>query len=82
MAFLRSTFSGDDPDYTLTESLAIYCPTRDNFPAIDAIIVRLDSTENRKRAWLFPLQVTVAEDHVNTEPMFFAHWARWSHQLT
>ena len=44
--------------------------------------MRLDSTENRKRAWLFPIQVTVAEDHVNTEPMFFAHWARWNHQLT
>ena len=76
------SFSGEYPVYTLTESLAIYCPTRYNFPAINAIIVRLDPTENRKRAWLFPLQVTVAEDHEDTEPMFFAHWARWSHQLT
>ena len=76
------TFPGKYPDYNRTKELVIYCPTNFNFPAIDALIVRLDLTESKKKAWLFPVQVTIAKRHSDSELEFFAHWAEWCDRLS
>jgi hypothetical protein len=64
--------------YDLKNAYALYVPEAFNFPAIDALIVHIDKTDETKmKAHLFPMQVTIAKTHSNSEDHFFRHWSRW-----
>ena len=71
-------FQGDFPQFTLEEGVVLYCPVKFNFPGIDAVVVRLESTGGRKKAFLFPIQITIAKKHSDSVGKFFASWGQWS----
>jgi hypothetical protein len=63
------------PTFDTNRSLALYVPCSYNFRGIDGIILRMD--REKRRAYLFPLQVTVAKRHGDSEQSFFNDWDRW-----
>ena len=70
-------FAGGRPEYSWKDKRVIYCPTSFNFPAIDALIVLIENQKDRKKVGFFPVLVTIAKEHKNSEPQFFANWANW-----
>jgi hypothetical protein len=70
---------------TSTEDWVLYCPLRFNYPAVDAILVQFEKTpqnESGKKKWLmYPIQVTVAKSHADSEEQFFDHREEWSRGL-
>jgi len=73
------------PTFVITEEPILYCPIRFNFRAIDGIIVRFDLSHqpNRRKGkcFLFPLQITIAKSHADTEREFFKYWNQWIKDL-
>lgn len=68
------------PRYDLSLDKALYVPRKFNFPAIDAIFLRLDHTT--KKAELFPIQITVQKgSHRNSEDHFFKDLPNWKPYL-
>jgi hypothetical protein len=57
------------PTFDTNRKLALYVPSSHNFRGIDGVILRMD--REQKRAYLFPLQVTAAERHGDSEQSFF-----------
>ena len=60
------------PTFDTNKKLALYVPSSYNF---HGVILRMD--REQKRAYLFPLQVTVAKRHGDSEQSFFNDWHRW-----
>jgi hypothetical protein len=75
----------DYPVFDTSNKLALYVPCNFNYYAIDGIILRLDRSSVKngetKRAILFPLQITIAKSHKNSEEHFFNQWEEWSASL-
>ncbi|KAK2784170.1 hypothetical protein FQN53_008779 [Emmonsiellopsis sp. PD_33] len=67
-------FSGF-PAYKLDKEVALYWPKNFNFPPVDALLLRLNSAA--KRAELFVIQITIQQDHRDSEERFFRDWASW-----
>ncbi|KAK2811239.1 hypothetical protein FQN50_002336 [Emmonsiellopsis sp. PD_5] len=67
-------FSGF-PAYKLDKEVALYWPENFNFPPVDALLLRLNSAD--KRAELFVMQITIQQDHRDSEGNFFRSWASW-----
>ena len=65
------------PEYSLQQGVTIYLPVNYNFRTIDALILSLDTVGERKKATIFPLQITIAKSHSDSEPKFFEHWPKW-----
>src|SRR5271170_1938545 len=55
----------------------LYCPLDFNFRAIDGIIVRFAG----RKCFMFPIQITVAKRHSNSEEGFFSEWETWTKDL-
>ena len=54
----------------------LYVPSTFNFPNIDAVIVRVDN--EAMAAYFYPIQVTIAKVHKNSEADFYREqWAVW-----
>jgi hypothetical protein len=68
-------FNGDYPEPTY-DPLVLYVPTKFNFKAIDALLVHRDTA--KKIATIVPIQITLQENHSDSEAGFFNHWAAWS----
>ena len=59
------------------DTVRLYLPKAFNYPAIDAAILLLDRT--RKKVWLFPIQVTLAQKHKDSETLFYqTKWGAWT----
>jgi hypothetical protein len=69
------------PTFDTSKKLALYVPCNFNYHAIDGIILRLDLSSGRngetKKAIVFPLQITIAKSHRNSEEQFFNLWKKW-----
>jgi hypothetical protein len=63
------TFEGDVPNFKDTEDPILYIPLSFSFPAIDGVIIRLGSSEGK--AYMFPIQVTIAKYHKDSEQCFW-----------
>lgn len=50
----------------------LFVPTRFNYEAIDGIVAYLNKA--RKSLSLFPIQITIAKDHSDSEEKFFLKW--------
>jgi hypothetical protein len=59
----------------------LYWPLQFNYPAVDAIIVRFDNSNKRKKCFIYPLQITVAKSHSDSEESFFRTWDYWTNDL-
>jgi hypothetical protein len=72
-------FSGNIPEFNRTEGdPVLYCPIDFNYRAIDGIIVRFTG----RKCFMFPLQITVAKSHSDSEEVFFRNWSIWTNKLT
>ncbi|KAG0128866.1 hypothetical protein HOY82DRAFT_621391 [Tuber indicum] len=73
------------PTFTITKQPILYCPIQFNFRAIDGIIVRFDLSGQpdgkRGKCFMFPLQITIAKSHTDTEREFFKDWSGWIRDL-
>ncbi|KAK2784834.1 hypothetical protein FQN53_008227 [Emmonsiellopsis sp. PD_33] len=70
------------PAYNLGSSLSLYIPRDYNHPAIDALILHYQNTADGERvAHLYPIQITIANRHKNSEDGFFSRWADWTRHL-
>jgi hypothetical protein len=67
-------------DTNATNSV-LHCPLDFNYRGIDGIIVRFVSTDEKKTCFLFPIQITVAKTHSNSEEAFFSEWQSWTKNL-
>lgn len=69
------------PTFTPTEEPILYCPIKFNFRAIDGIIARFDfsnkSNGKKGKCCIFPLQITIAKSHADSESEFFRDWCHW-----
>jgi hypothetical protein len=76
------TTSPDWKSVTMSNSTqCLYLPYSFKFPNIDGIILSLDRT--KQRAYLFPLQITLAKDHADSEDAFYtSQWHSWIGPLT
>jgi hypothetical protein len=76
------TFAGV-PNFNTSKAEALYVPRAFNYPGIDGIILRLDldGESKRRKASVFPLQVTVAKHHKDSEAIFFGLWKEWQKSL-
>jgi hypothetical protein len=72
------TFEGF-PDFKDTEDPILYVPSSYFYPAIDGVILQLD--HSKREAYMFPIQVTIAKSHKDSEKGFFNKWNRWSKGL-
>ena len=70
-------FNTKFPVYSLEQGVTIYIPVKYNFRAIDSLILSLDTVGTRKKATIFPLQITIAKSHSDSEPKFFENWDKW-----
>ena len=68
-------------EYSLEEGTTIYCPVQYHFRAIDALILRLFTVGGKKKAAMFPLQITIARRHSDSPGKFFESWKDWSDAL-
>ena len=59
----------------------LYCPLRFNYPAIDAILVQFSDDSGKKKCSMYPIQVTVAKSHADSEQGFINQWENWSRGL-
>ena len=73
------------PVFNTSKERALYVPSCFNYGAIDGIILWLDLSNQKsgkkKEALLFPLQVTIAKSHSNSEENFFSQWEKWTKGL-
>ncbi|PWW76378.1 hypothetical protein C7212DRAFT_343574 [Tuber magnatum] len=73
------------PTFTITEQPILYCPMQFNFHAIDGIVVRFDISNQangkRGKCFMFPLQITIAKSHADSEYEFFKDWSKWIKDL-
>ncbi|KAF8537366.1 hypothetical protein BDD12DRAFT_847117 [Trichophaea hybrida] len=76
-------FAGNYPRYNMQRKLALYCPLKFNLQAIDGIIVRLERPKGRAKGkcFMFPLQITVARSHSDSESAFFNQWTNWTKEM-
>src|SRR3954447_17905623 len=71
-------FSGGVPKFNTTEGgPVLYCPINFNFHGIDGMIVRF----TKGKCFMFPLQITVAKSHSDSEEVFFSEWDMWTNKL-
>jgi hypothetical protein len=72
-------FDGEFPDFNMERELVLYCPLKFNYRAIDGIIVRIApvGVGERRKCFMFPIQITVARKHSDSEAAFFKHWGKW-----
>ena len=82
-------FLGDYSIYNLRSDLTLYCPLSFNLRGIDGIILRLEPPVNptkhkmqveepKQKYFIFPIQITIAQSHSDSESAFFNHWAEWT----
>jgi hypothetical protein len=73
------------PVFDTLKERALYVPSDFNYGAIDGMILWLDCSKQKsgrkKEALLFPLQVTIAKTHRNSEVSFFNQWEKWTESL-
>ena len=73
------------PVFDTSKELALYVPCNFNYYAIDGIILRLNhssgSNGEREKAIPFPLQITIAKPHKDSEKHFFNQWNKWKASL-
>ena len=56
----------------------LYLPTIFNFPNIDALIVRVNNKGKGKGAYFYPIQITIAKVHKDSEAAFYREqWEAW-----
>jgi hypothetical protein len=71
-------FSGVAPNFNTTKSdPVLYCPIDFDYRGIDGIIVRFAEG----KCFMFPLQITVAKSHSDSEEVFFREWSIWTNKL-
>ena len=59
----------------------LHCPVDFNYRGIDGIIVRFDNSGGKKTCFMFPLQITAAKTHSDSEQVFFSQWQLWTKGL-
>jgi hypothetical protein len=64
--------------FDTSNELVLYVPCNFNYHAIDGIILRLFLSGETKKAILFPLQITIAKSHKNSEERCFNQWEKWT----
>jgi hypothetical protein len=72
------------PIFKKERNLALYCPIMFNYRGIDGIIVRFDYSggkTDKSKCFMFPLQVTLAKPHSDSEQKFFNEWSMWTKYL-
>jgi hypothetical protein len=75
-------FEKDYPRFnTNATNPTLYCPLDFNDRGIDGIIVRFDNSDGKKTCFMFPLQITVAKAHSDSEQVFFSQWKLWTKGL-
>lgn len=67
------------PEYDCSANWVLYLPLAYNHPAVDALLVHLD--QKTMQAHLYPIQVTVAGRHKDSETVFFSNWDKWCSDL-
>ena len=73
------------PTFDTSRERALYVPSRYAYRAIDGIILWVEQgrqpTDRKKKAALFPLQITIARSHSNSSQNFFNEWTKWEELL-
>jgi hypothetical protein len=72
------TFEGA-PNFNTSKREVLYVPRAFNYPGIDGMVLRLNSDE--MKASVFPLQITLAKYHKDSEATFFRLWKEWQKSL-
>jgi hypothetical protein len=62
---------------TSKDVVLLYVPCKFNHHAIDGVILRLETGGEKGKAFLFPLQITIAKSHKNSATSFFNHRKEW-----
>jgi hypothetical protein len=66
------------PQLNRTEDYPVlYCPINYNYPGVDGIIVQFTG----QKCFVYPLQITVAKSHSDSEEAFFRQWGMWTNSL-
>ena len=60
------------------ESPVLYVPDAYNYKAIDGLIMSVDITDGRRVLEIMPLQITINNNHEDSEAAFFEGWDRFS----
>jgi len=78
-------FNDQFPKFDTLRERALYVPSRYAYRAIDGIILWVEQgtqpTNRKKKAALFPLQVTIARSHSNSSQNFIDEWKKWENLL-
>ncbi|KAK2799175.1 hypothetical protein FQN50_008564 [Emmonsiellopsis sp. PD_5] len=70
------------PTYNLESSLSLYIPRDYNHPAIDALVLHYQKTgDDEPVAHLYPIQITIANRHKDSEEELFSKWDNWTRHL-
>lgn len=64
----RVVFSTDFPIFNDNHPMVLYTPYATNYPAIDAVVLRID--KETKTCALYPIQITVTTKHSDSEALF------------
>jgi hypothetical protein len=82
------SFSGSFPRFRtdITGQPTLYLPQKFNYPAVDGIIIRIESQPmtkgNRQQLFMYPLQITLEPDkHSDSHKTFFNDYERWIYGL-
>jgi hypothetical protein len=71
-------FNGSVPNLKKTEGdPVLYCLISFNYSGIDGMIIRFAGG----KCYMFPLQITVAKSHPDSEEVFFREWSKWINKL-
>jgi hypothetical protein len=55
----------------------LYWPRSFNFCGIDRIVVRFGEVSGEKTCFMYPIQITLAKSHSDSEASFFKNWGSW-----
>jgi hypothetical protein len=72
-------FLGDRPEVSEHTGFSFYIPLKYNYPAVDCIMVKVDS--RKSRAVVAGIQITISDYHTDTEEVFLKPWKWWGEEL-
>jgi hypothetical protein len=72
-------FPGDRPELSENAGFSFYIPLKCNYPAVDCIMVKVDS--KKSRAVVAGIQITISDYHTDAEEVFLKPWKWWEREL-